>query len=213
MAAQIKALQALEQQSEPSMQQPGLSMQQPGYSVQQSTVQTTQTNSDADVLQADSAEDELNSSTDFFSFKKKDNVGDQSGVQTDLTQTGSQSELSAQENNQLYNQGTAGLQPQQISASQPYQTGTQSYPDMMTGSMMPSAQQLQQQQQQQQQLLQRQQQVKQQLMKQLQRQQQQFQRQQQQLQQQLQQQFQQPVMPEAQVRIPLCISIIFCCCL
>lgn len=185
-------------------------MQQPGPSMQQSTIQTTQTISDPDGLQVDTAEDELNSSTDFFSFKKKDNVRDQSDVQTDLTETGPQYELSTQESNQLYNQGNAGLQPQQISYSsgtQPFQTGIQSYPDMMTGSLMPSAQQLQQQQQQ---LLQRQQQVKQQqLMKQLQRQQQQFQRQQQQLHQQLQQQFQQPVMPEAQVSISLCISIIF----
>lgn len=193
---QLKAVQPPEQQ-------------QPTGGMQQFSMQTTPvTSSGQEVPNTEQPEDELNSSTDFFTFKKKD-IKDQSGLlpsgtpqtglllsstpQTGLPHTGVQSDFTTQ----------AGLQSSQAlsypSSSQQFQTGTQSFPDLMTGSMMSSAQQLQQQQQQQQ-MLQRHQQIKQQqFMKQLQRQQQMFQRQQQQLQQQLHQQLQQPLIPEAQV--------------
>ncbi|XP_053392988.1 fas-binding factor 1 homolog [Mercenaria mercenaria] len=195
---QLKALPSAEQQQ-----------QQPVSGMQQSAIQTSPVpHSGQQVPQTEPVEDELNSSTDFFSFKRKDNNREESAnLQTALPQTGTvQTSLpqtgSIQTGMQYDIQGQAGFQSSQgmsyPSSSQQLQTGTPSLPDMMTGSIMTGAQQLHQQQQQQ--LLQRQQQMKQQqLMKQMQRQQQMFQRQQQQFQQQLQQQLQQPLIPEAQL--------------
>jgi len=152
-------------------------------------------------------EDELNSSTDFFSFKKKDPAvsssvtqsGDQSifqfGMQTGNT-TGVQSTSSPPSTMPFsFDSGSLSMASAQA-GNQQFLTGSQGFPEMMTGPIVTSSQQ-----QQQQQMLMRQQQAKQQqMMKQLQRQQQQFQKQQQQQLQQLQQQFMQPLAPETQVQ-------------
>ncbi|WAQ95521.1 FBF1-like protein, partial [Mya arenaria] len=172
----------------------------------QAQLQSAQTQSQP----ATGGEDELNSSTDFFSFKKKEPVmstgetqsGNQNGLQLSTgfpseLQTGLQSGL---QSTYLPPPSTASSQPDYLAGNlQPQgfqagslqlQTGSQVYPDLMTGSMMTNAQQTQQQQQQ----MMRQQQLKQQqMMKQIQRQQQQFQKQQQQQLQQIQQQFMQPI--------------------
>lgn len=147
-----------------------------------------------DIKPVDNMEPDLNSSTDFFSFKKKivepDNsvLTGQSGVTLQpaaMSVSGNQT-VTSTAINQPFSLGDGALPN-----SQPMQTGISA--DLMTGTMMSSQQQLQQQQQ----MLMKQQQLKQQqMMKQLQRQQQQFQRQQQQQLQQLHQQLQQP---EAQV--------------
>ncbi|XP_052266250.1 fas-binding factor 1-like isoform X2 [Dreissena polymorpha] len=156
------------------------------------------------------AEDELNSSTDFFSFKKKDPEPPSSSAYNATIGSPSanayQNGFPPEAQNVLQPLSIFGsLQQQQQQTTLPFmsqvgnqniQTGLQSFPDMSTGLLMSSGQQLQQQQQ----MLQRQQQLRQQqVMKQIQRQQQQFQRQQQQQLQQLQQQLMQPIMPEAQL--------------
>ena len=190
----------------PSAQSPQ-DQQQLVSGMQQSAIQTSPLpNSSQQLPETEQAEDELNSSTDFFSFKKKDASRDQSAdIQTGLLQSGQTQQTSLPQTGSLQ----MGMQPDFTTSvgiqstqsktlpldSQQNQTGISSFPDMATGSLMSNAQQLQQQQ-----LLQRQQQMKQQqLMKQVQRQQQMFQRQQQQFQQQLQQQLQQPLIPEAHV--------------
>lgn len=151
----------------------------------------------------ETVEDELNSSTDFFSFKKKEKEPDSSTLTGLQSSTQLQPVLSSPSITQS-GQVSAGTQQQGIvqstgsqQVSQPLQTGSLvAGADLLGDSVVSNAQQLQQQQQ----MLQRQQQLKQQqVMKQIQRQQQQFQRQQQQQLQQLQQQLQQPIAPEAQV--------------
>ncbi|KAL4240109.1 factor 1 [Mactra antiquata] len=190
------------------------------------TMTSTPAQPQTEVNQNDSAEDELNSSTDFFSFKKKDSsatkdqTGSQSmqqqmpsqpaapqtsllqqqqmGAQSVYPQTSLQTDIPAQiPSQQIQGQNMNQSLPATIMpGTQQLPTGTQVYPDMMTSPLVSSAHQLQQQQQ----LIQRQQQLKQQqLMKQLQRQQQQFQKQQQQIQQQMQQQLQQPIIPDTQL--------------